>query len=51
MKKVTLIKNVRVGENYTFEEREYMKENNVQIVNSFLEPKGNNTYDLVVTVK
>jgi len=28
-----------------------MKENNVQIVNSFLEPKGNNTYDLVVTVE
>ena len=32
-------------------EREYMKENNVQVFNSFLQPKGNNSYDLVITVQ
>ena len=51
MKTVVLVENAKVGMNYSYGEREYMKENNVQVFNSFLQPKGKNSYDLVITVQ
>ena len=51
MKEIILVKGARVGENYSYEEQEYMNANNVQIFNSFLKPRKNNTYDLVIMIE